>query len=138
MRMPYPYNSSENKIQAERFFEKSAVNFSLFPLATIFNPGEIDILNIFADRIASESSKFTAEALEKIADNHYREYTRISHGEICNMSNFKNGLNLQSVSIWADGSWAMVYQSETGILSNNVVCVSFPIDRPSFTSLIGK
>lgn len=137
MRMPFPYCRTENHIQTERFLGKTAVTFTLLPEGDLFNPGEIDDLNRVADRVAAAPDQFLGEAYEKLAENHYREYERISHGERTSITAFKSGLVLQSVSVWADGSWAMVFQSEVGVLANNPVLASFPADRSSFTSLIG-
>lgn len=138
MRMPHPYNSHENKILAERHFGKDLTLISMFPEEQIFAPGEIQTINDFADKMAKDHEAMVNQALEKLAENHYQEYVRISHGENHSIGLFKKGLELQHVSLWADGSWAMVFQSEVGVLSNHQVCVSFPVNRPSFTSLIGN
>lgn len=138
MRMPHPFNSHENKIIVERFFGKSLTLVTLFPEGEIFAPGEIVEINKFADTVAQDHEALIEKALGKLVENHYQEYTRISHGEHHSVGLFKKGLELQHVSVWADGSWAMVFQSQVGVLSNHQVCVSFPVDRSSFTSLIGN
>lgn len=138
LQIPSPFNSNENQISAERYFGKIAVPFSLIPGGRLFNPGDLESLQRFADAIASKPQPYLDSALKKIAENHYREHQRINPHSPCKESDFKDGLALQSVSIWPDGSWGMVFQSSTGILSNNVVCACFPAERSSFTSLIAK
>jgi hypothetical protein len=137
MRMPYPYNNQENKILTDRFFGKRAVIFVLYPERQLFSPGEVDQVQKVADTVTISYQTYVDQALDKIHENHYLEHLRLNPGENCSASIFKKGLNLQRVSVWSDGSWAMVFASDTGILANNTVCASFPVDRPAFTSVIG-
>lgn len=136
MRIPSPFNANDNQITAERFFGKMAVPFTLLPSALLFNPGDIEALNEFADKIAAKPGAYVDSALTKVTENHFREHQRINPGSPCSVAEFRDGLELQSVSVWPDGSWAMVFRSSIGILANNVVCASFPAHSPSFTSLI--
>lgn len=138
MRIPSPFNANDNQITAERFFGKKAVPFSLLPSASLFNPGDIEALNNFADKISAKHGAYIDSALTKLTENHFREHQRINPGSLCSTDEFRAGLELQSVSIWPDGSWAMVFRSSIGILCNNVVCASFPANSPSFTSLIAN
>lgn len=138
MRIPFPYNEQENYVTTERFFGKQCAAITLYPEGTIFNPGELEKLKEFADKIAENNEKYVAKALDKIYDNHFAEHQRISPGETCTKAIFKKGLELQFVSIWGDDGWAMVFNSQVGILSNHNVCASFPVGRPSFTAIVGK
>jgi hypothetical protein len=138
MRMPSPYAANDNQILVERHFDKKTVPFTFIPDNFLFNPGDIENLSAFADKISSKSDAFINSALSKIADNHYREHQRINPGDDSTPDAFRTGLTLQSVTIWPDRSWAMVFQSNSGILNNNVVYASFPANGSSFTSLIAK
>lgn len=138
MNTPSPFNSNENQIQFERFFDKIAVPFNFIPNGRLFNPGDLVILENFADAIAAKPKPYLDSALKKITENHFHEQLRITPGSPCLESEFKAGLALQSVSIWPDGSWGMVFRSDKGILANNVICACFPTSSPSFTSLIAQ
>lgn len=136
MRVPSPFNTNENQILTERFFGKLSVPFVLLPLSSLFNPGDIEALNGFADKITAKFKAYTDSALKKISENHFREHLRINPGSTCSEDDFIAGLELQNVSVWPDGSWGMVFRSSKGILGNNIVCACFPTETPSFTSLI--
>lgn len=138
MRMPSPFNANENQIHLERFFGKLTVPFALIPAAKLFNPGDIEKLSIYAGKISDKPEPYLDSALRKISENHFGEHLKISPGIECSVHEFTQGLKIQSVTIWPDLSWAMVFKSESGILANNVVYASFPSQGSSFTSLIAK
>lgn len=136
MRVPSPFNTNENQILVERFIGKVTIPFALLPTSALFNPGDIEALNTFADKIAAKPKAYLDAALQKISENHFREHQRINPGSNCSEEQFRTGLELQNVSVWPDGAWGMVFQSSIGILGNNVVFACFPSKTPSFTSLI--
>lgn len=141
MRMPFPYSCSKNVVQIDRSFGARHVVINLLPIPEDqkFNVQNLEKAVSFADKITQEHERYLAKALEKIQGNHYREHVMITPGEkTCSVNEFKKGLELKSVTLWQDDSWAMIFQSKTGILANNEVCVSFGADRPSFTAIIGK
>lgn len=134
MRMPYPYIKKNYKVEIFKHFGPVSIPVYLIPEAEILGPGELLILTDFAEKIADAHKAKIKQALDKIQDNHLREHLRVSLDH-CSVEFFRNSLELQSVSLWADGSWAMVFRAQTDILSNRDVCVSFPADRPAFTAI---
>jgi hypothetical protein len=139
MYMPFPYNSTTPLHQVAVEIQGASI-----PVYLLLGNKPVDdaVLNVAKDSIRDfPFSKFMSPdmldlALDKAAENHYPEHLKTNPGHTVSKSAFKKGLKPLSATLWIDGSWGVTFVPDTGILGSRHVCVSFPVDRPEFTSVI--
>lgn len=139
MRMPFPYNSNTPLSSVKVRLMEAEVDVFLLQGEEPLPENELDILSHLAKvfpQAEDVKRDMLAIALEKVAENHYQEHVKTHPGETVLKTAFKQGLVPLCVTLWLDGSWAMTFSPQVGILGCKHVCASFPMDRPAFTSIV--
>lgn len=139
MYMPFPYNSTTPLHQVT--VELQGVSIPVYLLLGN-KPVDDAVLNVAKESIKNfpfsmfMSPDMLDQALDKAAENHYPEHLKTNPGRTVSKTAFRQGLKPVSATLWVDGSWGVTFTPDTGILGSRHVCVSFPVDRPEFTSVI--